>query len=288
MDQAMLQDLVASGGPFPDEYSLLDRMLNHLSDLPAEEMVTAVQSLRSILSPTLTRDTMQGFAFLKPHGYSGDFEIIDRIYQHWTSSQTYLKRWDHYFHYQAAPTAVRNRKDYFIDVVRRFGGSSRSVLNVASGPGRDLFECLQMIDTEHTFTCLDIDPSALAYSKALCAPFAKRIKFHQGNPLRFRTSDQYDLVWSGGLFDYFTDRVFIATLKRLLRLVVSGGECVLGNFSMTNPSRPYMQLVGDWNLTHRTPESLIALATSAGVEPHLIDVREESLGVNLFLHIKKE
>jgi len=288
MNYTVLEQIVESGGPTPDEYALLDHMLQQLAVLPPDELVTAVQSVRAVLAPTLTSETMQGFALLKPHGYPGDFEIIDRIYQRWTSPRDDLARWDHYFHQHAAPTAVRNRRDYFISIVKELDPRPAHILDLASGPARDLLELLETSEAEHFFTCLDIDPAALDYSRELCAPFASRIDFRQGNALTFRTSEKYDLVWSGGLFDYFTDRVFVTALKRLLRLLAPGGECVIGNFSTSNPSRPYMELVGDWRLIHRTEQQLRNLALDAGVGSSQIAVDQEPLGVNLFLRIKTE
>lgn len=284
----ILEELVASGGPMPAQYAVLDNMLDQLAILPPEEAAVAVNRVRTVLAPTLTQDTMQGFALLKPHGYSGDYEIIDRIYQGWTSPHDHLERWDHYFHLQAGAAAVRNRKDYFIQTVRELGNTPSQILNVASGPGRDLLECLEQSDIEHFFTCLDIDERALDHSFALCARFAERVGFCQGSAIRFRSSKYFDLVWSGGLFDYFSDRVFVITLKSLLRVLAPGGKCVIGNFSTSHTSRPYMEIVGDWQLIHRTPEQLIELALKAGAVRHQIEVKEEELGVNLFLHITRE
>lgn len=288
MNFTLLESIIQAGGPNPEEYLHIDRMLALLSEIPTDDRPAIVERLRSMLAPTLTLDTMQGFAFLKPHGYAGDFEIIDRIYQEWKSPSPDFEKWDHYFHSQDAPIAVRNRKAYFINTVRALGSEPKSVLNIASGPGRDLLECLEQTATEHCFTCLDIETKALDHSKELCAEYSDRIEFIEGNALKFSSNEQFDLIWSGGLFDYFTDRVFIIALKRLLRLVTCGGELVVGNFSEINPSRTYMELVGDWNLIHRTPKQLIDLAVKAGVKSHLIEVKEENLGVNLFLHIEKD
>lgn len=80
------------------------------------------------------------------------------------------------------------------------------------------------------------------------------------------------------------DRHFVRLLTRMKSWVKSGGEVVVGNFSPTNPSRPYMELVMDWVLIHRTPEDLIRLATDAGFESSAVRVGSEPLGVNLFLH----
>ena len=64
------------------------------------------------------------------------------------------------------------------------------------------------------------------------------------------------------------------------------GEIIIGNFNNENPSRDYMEMVGDWMLTHRSENELIALAVKAGAKPTKVWVGQEPEGINLFLHIK--
>ena len=110
-----IRRLVAQGGPREEDDSELSAWLarcrtfdvvDHLSELDKAELIEAFGEAMSPL-------TMQGFALNRPHGYSGDFEIIDRIYQHHVSPDPALANWDRFFHRQAAPKAVRNRKTYF-------------------------------------------------------------------------------------------------------------------------------------------------------------------------------
>lgn len=62
-----------------------------------------------------------------------------------------------------------------------------------------------------------------------------------------------------GLFDYFSDRVFQAALRRLLPAVADGGELIIGNFTSGHRSQAYMEFAG-WFLHHRSGEQLTALA----------------------------
>ena len=59
-----------------------------------------------------------------------------------------LERWDHYFHWSSAPRAVRARKEYCIRLFEETVSNSSQpvrILNVASGPGRDVFEFLERV-----------------------------------------------------------------------------------------------------------------------------------------------
>jgi len=231
---------------------------------------------------------MQGFALAKPHGYAGDFELIDRFYQRNVSPDPQLAAWDHYAQRHPGAQAVRNRKTYFHEVLDRHHGHHKTlrVLNIGSGPGRCMFEwLLDHPGAEVSFCCIEIDPEAIAYASRLNERFLDRITFTQMNILRFRPAEQFDVVWAADIFDYFTDSVFQSLLLRLIPAVAAQGELIVGNFSDRNPSRPYMELLGDWRLYHRAAESLISLARSCGVAANAIRVGTEPEGVNLFLHI---
>ena len=244
------------------------------------------EQMRAVMQPVISNAScIQGFGFLKPHGYAGDFEIIDRIYTYWKTDNPELRRFDEYFHAQPAPRAVRNRKTYLQKLLRRkVQSNSFHVLNIGSGPARDISECLPLCPSVR-FDCIDMDENANDYGRSLCAGYPDQVVFQCQNVLRLRPQRSYDLIWSAGLFDYFSDRIFVATLRRLVRHIRAGGELVIGNFSKLNPSRYWMEAVGDWKLYHRTRAELIALAARAGIPADHVHVGAEPENINLFLHI---
>lgn len=167
------------------------------------------------------------------------------------------------------------------------------ILNVASGPARDVFDYLGFEGVpEYHFTCLELDYQAIGYAKDLLEPRIgarmneSTVDFIRGNALRYSTHKRFELIWSGGLFDYFNDRLFTGCLKRLGRLLSETGEIIIGNFGDSNESQGYMELIGEWILVHRTPEDLIRLAKAAGFSEDQITISSEESGVNLFLHIR--
>lgn len=292
---AFIKKMVAKGGPDAEDYAPLNAWIEELGaqfqrgELSPEQ----IAELRNAFGAALSPQTMQGFMLLKPHGYAGDFEIIDRIYRRHMSDDPVLHKWDEFAHTSQATQAVRNRKDYFLDLLRRLDNAdcpqtNLHVLNVASGPGRDLFEFLVASpQTRLRFDCVENDPKAIAYASELCGDFLDLITFHECNAFLFESPTRFQLVWSAGLFDYFNDRYFKALLEQLYEMVDAGGELVIGNFSDDNSTRPYMELVCEWFLEHRSREHLIQLAQECGIERDLIRVGEEGEGVNLFLHIRK-
>ncbi len=283
--------LLQKGGPSEEDYPNLDAWI-----IGIDQMIKAgyigprdIASLRARFGDVFSLQTLAGFAFLKPHGYAGDYQIIDRIYQAYISPVSHLSKWDRYAQRLAASQAVRNRKTYFQELLRSHCASRQGralhVLNIASGPGRDMFEYLSTNgSSEVYFDCIEQDQEAINYASLLCSAFLDRITFIRSDVLRFRPCRKYDIIWSAGLFDYFNDKVFKAVLKRLVPAVAPGGEIVIGNFSHANPSRCWMELCG-WILHHRSPAELLLLAEECGIPRSNLTIGQEPQGVNLFLHI---
>jgi len=187
--------------------------------------------------------------------------------------------------------AVRNRKTYFKELVDRHYARAcpLSVLDIASGSGRSIFEWLcANPNAAAQIDCIEIDAGAIQYAKALNRPFLDRVTFTQKNALIYRPNKKYDLIWAAGIFDYFTDSVFTRLLKRFVAAVAPGGELVIGNFSDKNPSWPYLELMGDWELQHRGTAKLRALGCEAGIAEERMHIGMEAEGVNLFMHISAD
>ena len=218
-------------------------------------------------------------------------EIIEKIYAKHICQEENLRNWDMFFQSHQAAQAVRNRVSFFLDQAwqtRIKNPQGARILNVASGPGRDMYECLQAIGpTGITFDCIDQDVNAIIHAKTLCNTFSNHLQFFHQNVFKFIPKTTYHLIWSAGLFDYFSDNLFKRVLKRLLPCLEENGKLIIGNFSNTNPSQDYMEFF-NWLLHHRSPKELQALAEECGVSPKNISIEQEPEGVNLFLTIYKE
>ncbi len=287
-----IENLTKKGGPEMQDYSRLDFIICELHTMALNGSLTSEDtlSLRTAMGPSLAVSTMQGLALAKPHGYAGDFEIIDRIYRCAICDDPELSRWDVYYHQHSAPKAVRNRKEYFHRLLDQYSRSRNrlEVLKIAIGPGRSMYEWIARNPSYPiVIDCVDLDPNALEYARNLNHEYLDRINLIQKNALRFNPTKSYDLIWIAGLFDYFDNKVFVRLLSRYLKALKINGELVLGNFSDRNPSRSYMELVGGWNLNHRSRSDLRTLAETAGASSADIFIGAEPEDVNLFLHVKR-
>ena len=287
-------DAMKQKGSFDkDYYPVIDTMVATIGNLKRKGALTDedITEIRYFFGQDFLENTLHGMALLKKYGYAGDFLMIDKIYTGNTPQNPFFQSWDKYFQNHAAPRAVRNRKNYFKTLVHEKLNkqSSLRLLNVASGPGRDLLELYneKLKDHQLETTCVEMDKHAISYAENLVNDYAGKITFINKNIFKFDTEEKFDLIWSAGLFDYFDDKAFVFILKKFKLWITEKGEIVVGNFNDNhNPTREYMELFGNWHLHHRTCEELIQLAKEAGFDESQLYVGNEEENVNLFLHIK--
>lgn len=249
-----------------------------------------IVAVNSSFGKDFLENTLHGRGFLKPNGYPGDFLFLDRIYTNHISDNPKYKIWDEFVQQNGAPDAVRNRKEYFKHFAKSKSNSGKEInlLNVVSGSGRELAELygkMLKLDNVKT-TCVEIDEEAIKFSKELNKDHLRHIVYVNSNIFRYKTDETYDLIWSAGLFDYLNDKAFVILLKRFKAWQKKGGEIIVGNYNADhNPSRDYMEVLGDWHLIHRTEEQLLKLAGAAGFTDDEIHVNRMPDNVILYLHM---
>ncbi len=290
-----IEYLMKKNGPEPSDYTLFTSWLKEVACEVRKGKLSRndLQEIRAAFKNALSVETVQGFVLTKPHGYPGDYEIIEKIYNHEVSSNKELKNWDLYSQSRECSFALRNRKQYFIQLLKSLAAADNqqgpiSILNIASGPARDILEFYEdSNDRRIFFDCIDHDADAIAYATKLCAKYEDNLTFYEANALKFNADKKYRIVWSAGLFDYLNGKKFLFLLAQLLNHLSPDGELIIGNFSCSNPNRDYFEIMGDWYLYHRDPEDLVLFAEQCGIRREDIYVGQEQKGINLFLHIKR-
>jgi SAM-dependent methyltransferase len=281
-----LAELFEKNGPDHHEYDFILKIIDQIS---ADE----IEEFRAVMQPILNPGTIIGFSFTKPFGYNGDFFIIEKIYQRYVSPDVRYKKWDEFFHHFPAAIAVVNRKKLAIEILSNLHQNNNSnntdVLILGSGPVTEVYEFHTENPHNHlVFDLVDLDKRAIAYAKAKNKNFLSGMSFHNVNVIRHVPEKSYDLIWSAGLFDYFRDKHFVYLLKKYYEYVKPGGEMIIGNFNVENPSRRIMEILGDWFLNHRSEDELMRFALQAGISKDDIEVIREPLGINLFLKVRKQ
>lgn len=276
---------ISKRGPDVTDYYLLSNFFLAVQYLRSKNLITNDEFLntRDWFNGAMTSTkTLQGHVCLKPYGYDGDFDIIDKIYQKHTATDERYKKWDVFFHKGDSAQAVRNRKDYFLSVLNKLKPNSK-ILNLASGPCRDILEYSNKNEKHLEFHNIDIDDNAITYAKKLLENVnSVSCKFEKINIFKFIPDQKYDLIWSAGLFDYFDDNTFQRLLDRFAGFVKPNGNIIIGNFNTNSNSRAYMEY-GNWFLNYRDEEKLLSLSSKL---KHLTPtINFEPMKVNLFLNL---
>jgi hypothetical protein len=76
-------------------------------------------------------------------------------------------------------------------------------------------------------------------------------------------------------------------LELFWRSLRTGGRALVFNFAPWNPTRAYMEWIGNWYLLYRTRQDLAMLAERAGVPGDQFTIASEASGIDLLLQIDK-
>jgi extracellular factor (EF) 3-hydroxypalmitic acid methyl ester biosynthesis protein len=281
---AILAGCVRRGGPAPPEYPQVSAALSVLSidQVPAELVA-------EVLAPTLTPNTLHGWAFLRPHGVIADHVLIDRVLTRDTSADPQVSAWDEFFQAQPVAHAVRNRAVYFHGLLSRLERrrpQGAAVLVAGCGSAREVVDYLTgHPESRLQLTCVDTDAAAVAVAAAGCRGLRQPVTVLHQDSRALAQRGHFDLVWApahGGCLD---DRQWVAAARRLCDLAAPGGEVVLGDLSTAGPSRPYLDVMLRWPLSYRCAEDVAALAHDTAGPEAVVRVEREPLGVYLFTRI---
>lgn len=238
----------------------------------------------------------------KPYGYAGDFEMMNHIYNNDLLGETLFARCFNKAILEApASRAVRNRSEFLFrkikDFVEQRKGEQVRILSVASGPAREiqlLLERCPDLAKQVQIDLLDQDLQSLKMAKvSLGRLFRKtgaevRVSYVnlaikniletglEGGP--------YDMIYSAGLFDYFSDAVARIAASALYRNLADKGRMIIGNFSIENPTRFIMECGGDWHLIHRSADDMKKVLRKL---PGTLSIEMEDENINLFALLDK-
>lgn len=291
---SFLKEMIQKGGPRQEDYSSFEGMLDDLSLAIAAKKVSKkdLQRIYGLFDENFMEKSIHGHSFRKPFGYAGDFMVIDKVYQ--IDIEPAYENWDKYVFTHRTCDGIRNRKAYFKQKLSEICTDARTpkieLLNVASGPARDLQELYveHKVATKKLYThCIDHDPRAIEYATKLTNEFNEQITYEQGNIYKYHTDRKFDVIWSSGLFDYFNDKVFVQILKKFIEWGKPQSEIILGNICSSHSLKNYMEILWEWPLQIRSAKDLIRLAQEAGIDQRNIKIGIEETGTFLFLHVYK-
>jgi 2-polyprenyl-3-methyl-5-hydroxy-6-metoxy-1,4-benzoquinol methylase len=232
------------------------------------------EECRAIVGPWLFRSRYFNRSFHKPHGYAGDFRLIEWMYDleddlcEDTTQPAFVNCLDYLFSTVHSVRSVWERRHWFAALFekeyQRNGGRLR-ILDVACGGScyiRDFLSRRQ--DTSGIeITLVDQDPAALAYCRTeSLRPWLSQLRMLSVPIKRLPAAlpeGAFDVVVSAGLFDYLDAQQGRSLLAHLAALTVPGGVTAIANFHRDDPSRTVKEWLVDWPLVLRDETELAAL-----------------------------
>lgn len=284
----------------------LSESLNHLATSgcwgEANQLPSSV--FWKAVGPQLETGWLQNRARTKPLGYAGDHEILARMWEQICCDHPLGRLFDRYFLRLAAPRAVRARFQHVAGTLAarclEHTGAEYCVVSVGSGPGVDIQAALAALPEDRRkdvrVMLLDLDPEALEEASKRIVEWlpegnlvARRENLYRlaANASLVTQLAGSQLIVCTGFFDYLRDDVARELLSLFWKSLAPGGQMLVGNFAPHNPTRAYMEWIGNWYLTYRTADELRSLAVAAGIPAVQFDIQTEHTGVDLFLVAEK-
>jgi len=245
---------------------------------------------------------------LKPRGYAGDSQMMIMCYENDYRGNFVFNKLMHKHPLETeAAHAVRNRRPLISQVLRsvqkEFPGLPRwgfRFMSVASGSAVELQDLLMTAEDSEAFHCtlLDQDMRALNEAKEGIERIVRtrgidtKVDYLNESVRRMLRSPQlserwgqFHFIYSTGLFDYLTPPVAKIVLKKLYELLLPGGQLLIGNFHINNPTRYYMEYWMDWVIYYRSEETFLDLLE--GIPGAECSIFFDPTGIQMFLSVRK-
>jgi extracellular factor (EF) 3-hydroxypalmitic acid methyl ester biosynthesis protein len=279
-------------------------------NIPPEEVNTHKAFARKEVHPLILCSPFVQRVYIKPLGYAGDYEMVNMVLKKSksTGSSTYAKIVNSFHIETVVSKAHRNRVTMLQERLKQEAERVSTlrqpftVLNIGCGPAAEIqhFIRKEKISDQAIFHLMDFNKETIDYAnnKINLAIQESGNKPQKVFILRSIdellkkayvkgeiSSNQYDMVYCAGLFDYFSSRI----CKRLVGLFYDrlrpGGLLTLTNVHPNNSNRHQMEHLLEWYLVYRNEKDMEKLSPP---EVFQKEIRTDSTGVNIFLDIRKE
>ncbi len=307
-ERAVLESL---SKPVVDTLDLMrERFLDAAAALPPELQSASQVFVGRHLHPLFLCAPFGYRTYQKPLGYAGDYEMMNMIHRNTFEGGSLYAKMIHYWLVNQPPAkSVRVRVDYLkrrvADEVIRVSVARRParILNLGCGPAREI----QQFIREHPaadnaeISLLDFDAETLqhvtgavdrakAESGRVTQVATRRISVAQlikdsVQPGRNVLGGPYDLIYSGGLFDYLSPAVCKKVVSLFYTQLAPGGVVVVAN--MYDQFRKFSEMLEyllDWHLIYRSAREMREFTPPSA--PLGGTVLSDD-GINLFLEVRK-
>ena len=243
--------------------------------IDSEHQVVSKQALHDQLNPWMLRSRLWARAYLKPHGFAGDFRMIEWMYDLETdpcedpTQPAIANCLDDAMRSINSVQAVWYRRTWLRQLIERVWETTPGpvrVLDVGCGGSRYCRDFVERHPGQLSLVAVDQDPAAIAFLRSELARSGPEQHLICGSiehlPDLLRTSQsagEFDVVISAGLFDSLNDAMAASLLDDLIGLTRPGGTTAICNFSPDDPSRAVNDWINDWHLLYRDEQDMRSL-----------------------------
>jgi extracellular factor (EF) 3-hydroxypalmitic acid methyl ester biosynthesis protein len=238
------------------------------------------------------------YVYDKPLGYCGDYmtqEMIwfgiteggEKRYSGFTSRGGMISS---FTFSMENPRANVARVRYIQKKIRKAGPN---IASIGCGSCIELWGMEESLRDKNHIFLLDIDGQALKRAREKIPRDIPQLEIVQDNILKYiarmrhkHELESMDLIYCMGLIDYFTHKSAKRIVQDLWYNVKPGGSLVISNAHPGNPTRLWMEYGGDWFLSYKTSEEMLAMVDGLP-ELHSVDLELDEFGVYQYLDIRK-
>ncbi|MFC1770366.1 methyltransferase domain-containing protein [Candidatus Margulisiibacteriota bacterium] len=235
--------------------------------LDSDEDKKLKEYFSKLILPFTSGSKFCDYCYRKPRGYPGDFVMMDMI---WKGRLEPAKN-----RYLGVNDLGKLINAYTLDLdiceanilrTKAFtdflcGKKFVDLASIGSGSVIELTELAKVRSLANAnISLFDLDEGALDISVKKIEPFFNSVNRVQGNIIKTvlkAKEDSFDVIYSSGLFDYFSVEACNRILKKLWFCLRSGGSIMISNVHAENPSRFWMEYVGDWYLINKTKNDML-------------------------------
>lgn len=273
-----------------------------LKKLPKATNGKVKELFRYILWPWIKNSYFVNRGLLKPHGFPGDYVIVEAMYDGNPQSLGLGYIYDLIFLQTQLCRGLRNRKDQMKQIISNYLsqniGKSLSILNVGCGGSRELREISLPNEGKGLDVYLmDFDSRATDYSLAGLSPQAPKAVLSplnidvreviSKNGIAQIKPDSIDLIYSIGLFDYLPDRVLTQLLQKLLNALKQDGVLIFAHKDYTVYDPKIADWFCDWKYYPRTQADIEQILKTINIDPQKVAFSRERDGYIFFAEVFK-
>lgn len=210
-------------------------------------------------------------AVIKPHGYPGDFDILEHIYDAtpFASSTGPGIALDQWALGTTLPLAVRSRKNILKELLRtQIESGATRILSVAAGAAREIRE-LEYLPNNVRVDLVDSDPASFHMLETLASqPLLSRIDRYVGDAITMKgvPSSNYDIIYSFGLFDYLSDKLIDRCMRNFLPSLHKNGTVIFSLKDVRFYQAWFYDCFLDWSFVPRKEADGFTIAMRNGLK----------------------